>query len=532
MDKRPPVGRRPLQENRFSPRPGSGVSRPGSGTPLAGDDWEPPPGDWLARIGSPGIQMDDKISGRIMSDLATELGVGGSATPRGLSPAPAAPSIPSGPRPSSRDRQPAPGIIRSSPKITGGGVNRSSLPNLPSGLPKKPETPKDDASMITSLAARLNKVEKLNAQQAANLAQKSKENDRLRLEVESYKANADGSLITRYEQLTQKLQEMTQQRDELKLQVGEMEEFLGDYGLHWVGSGKDRQKEGEFDKARCFQDVDSSKANRAAYKDGVAQSYDIKMDEISSRIDALNKLAEQDAKIVSQGGVARFAAAETLAIVFFADGLQVHDFPFWPYSHESAQKVLADLNEKYFPYCLKDKYPEGVLLKAVDCTTTRYDAQAAAAARLPPGLSAQNVPSAQGQFLGRLPENVIRDGQVISVRKEVEGMVNPCAAGPQDAETFTMLAEGHTGPQVVLNIRMEQGWRLLLTCAEDTTVAAVVKAVNACRWKRQLPSLGAKRVLSSNMPPRSLEESSDETMTQAGLAPNAALFVRVRGEQE
>merc|ERR1719387_360568 len=310
--------------------------------------------------------MDDKISGRIMSDLATELGVGGSATPRGLSPAPAAPSIPSGPRPSSRDRQPAPGIIRSSPKITGGGVNRSSLPNLPSGLPKKPETPKDDASMITSLAARLNKVEKLNAQQAANLAQKSKENDRLRLEVESYKANADGSLITRYEELNQKLQEMTQQRDELKLQVGEMEEFLGDYGLHWVGSGKDRQKEGEFDKARCFQDVDSSKANRAAYKDGVAQSYDIKMDEISSRIDALNKLAEQDAKIVSQGGVARFAAAETLAIVFFADGLQVHDFPFWPYSHESAQKVLADLNEKYFPYCLKDKYPEGVLLKAVD----------------------------------------------------------------------------------------------------------------------------------------------------------------------
>jgi hypothetical protein len=529
MDKRPPMpGRRPLQENRFSPRPASGASRPGSGAPLAGDDWEPPPGDWLARIGSPGIQMDDKLSGRLMSDFVAELGVGGSATPRGASPAP---PVPSAPRPSSRDRQPAAGIIRSSPKITG-GANRSSLPNLPSGLPKKPETPKDDASMITSLAARLNKVEKLNAQQAANLAQKAKENDRLRLEVETFKANADGSLIARYDQLDQRLKEMTQQRDELKLQVGEMEEFLGDYGLHWVGSGKDRHKAGDFDKERCFQDVDSSKANRAAYKDGVAQSYDIKMDEIVSRIEALNKLAEQDAKIVSQGGVARFAAAETLSIVFFADGLQVHDFPFWAYSHESAQKVLADLNEKYFPYCLKDKYPEGVLLKAVDRTSSRYDAQAAAAARLPPGLSAQNVPNAQGQFLGRLPENVIRDGQVISVRKEVESMVNPCAAGPQDAETFTLLPEGHPGPQVVLNIRMEQGWRLLLTCAEDTTSAAVVKAVNACRWKRQLPSLGAKRVLSSNMPPRSLDESSEETMAQAGLAPNAALFVRVRGEQE
>merc|ERR1719387_1169255 len=476
--------------------------------------------------------MDDKISGRIMSDLATELGVGGSATPRGLSPAPAAPSIPSAPRPSSRDRQPAPGIIRSSPKITGGGVNRSSLPNLPSGLPKKPETQKDDASMITSLAARLNKVEKLNAQQAANLAQKSKENDRLRLEVETYKANADGSLIARYEQMDKKLKEISQERDELRIQVGEMEQFLGDYGLHWVGDGKDRQKEGEFDKDRCFQDVDSSKANRAAYKDNAAQSYDIKMDEIASRIKALNKIAEQDAKIVSQGGVARFAAAETLAIVFFADGLQVHDFPFWPYSHESAQKVLADLNEKYFPYCLKDKYPEGVLLKAVDRTTSRYDPQAAVAARLPAGLSAQNVPSAQGQFLGRLPENVIRDGQVISVRKEVENMVNPCAAGPQDAETFTMLPADYSGPQVVLNIRMEQGWRLLLTCAEDTTIASVVKAVNACRFKRQMPSLGAKRVLSSNMPPRSLEENSDETMAQAGLVPNAALFVRVRGEQE
>merc|ERR550514_1536273 len=143
-----------------------------------------------------------------MSDFVAELGVGGSATPRGASPAP---PVPSAPRPSSRDRQPAPGIIRSSPKITG-GANRSSLP-------KQPETPKDDASMITSLAARLNKVEKLNAQQAANLAQKAKENDRLRLEVETFKANADGSLITRYEQLDQKLKEMTQQRDELKLQA-------------------------------------------------------------------------------------------------------------------------------------------------------------------------------------------------------------------------------------------------------------------------------------------------------------------------
>lgn len=45
----------------------------------------------------------------------------------------------------------------------------------------------DDAAMISSLASRLSQVEKLNARQAATIAQKSAEVDRLKLENSALK---------------------------------------------------------------------------------------------------------------------------------------------------------------------------------------------------------------------------------------------------------------------------------------------------------------------------------------------------------
>merc|ERR1719375_2260620 len=110
--------------------------------------------------------------------------------------------------------------------------------------------------------------------------------------------------------------------------------------------------------------------------------------------------------------------------------------------------------------------------------------------------------------------------------------MNPTAAGPSNEVDAWLLPKNfpsHLTP-VVLQIRMEQGVKMRITCEETTTIGAVVTAVNAERRRREMPSLGSKRVLCTNMPPRVYEDAM-ETVASAGLAPNAALFIRARLQQ-
>jgi len=519
-------------------RPSSDVTHSGpSPRAIPNDgDWEPPPGDWLARLGSPGLDVDDAVCGRVLRDLQHDPPPRGESPklPTGLraqtprsesprdSPLPRPPSgalgAPSGAlgRPPSGSR-----ILRSSPQITG---SRGKLPTPPAAPRASQDAEKSDASMVTSMASRLTKVERLNAQQAATIAKKGQENDRLRLELENAKAGADGSLVAKYEQLQSDYAAVCQDKRELQKQIDEMTTFLDDYGLQWIGDDK---PEGKFDKDRCIQDVDAAKKERPLYEP--EKGWSIQMNQIVARISELNGIAEQDAKIVKDAhGVARFRQVDPVPIAFWADGLQIDGFPFWKYAHPSAKRVLGDLAEAYFPYCLKDKFPEGVLLKAVDKTSEPFDDKKAGQALAPQGLQIQHGPTDKERFLDRLPERVVKNGQVVNVRSEIAAVVDPTKAVAAEADVWLLPGNfpEHLSP-VILQVRMEGGLKLRITCEEGTTIGTVITAVNAERRRRELPSLGPKRVLSTNMPPRAYEDLT-ETVGAAGLAPNAALFIRVR----
>lgn len=48
-------------------------------------------------------------------------------------------------------------------------------------------------------------------------------------------------------------------------------------------------------------------------------------------------------------------------------------FKFFPYGGNDAHLILADILDGYFPYQLKNKYPNGTLLKVVDKTEEMFD---------------------------------------------------------------------------------------------------------------------------------------------------------------
>lgn len=68
-----------------------------------------------------------------------------------------------------------------------------------------------------------------------------------------------------------------------------------------------------------------------------------------------------------------FKHLKEVSIFFFANGLMIAGMPFYPYYAKQAQSVLSDILDGYFPYDLKDKYPDGVPLKPVDMVDETYN---------------------------------------------------------------------------------------------------------------------------------------------------------------
>lgn len=61
-----------------------------------------------------------------------------------------------------------------------------------------------------------------------------------------------------------------------------------------------------------------------------------------------------------------------MPIAFFADGIAIKGMNFYPYKTKESLRILSDLVDGYFPYVLKQKYPNGVFLNVVDMIAIKY----------------------------------------------------------------------------------------------------------------------------------------------------------------
>ena len=131
---------------------------------------------------------------------------------------------------------------------------------------------------------------------------------------------------------------------------------------------------------------------------------------------------------------------------------------------------MSDILDGYFPYDLKKKYPEGVPLKPVDLVDETYTNQMKSDPRFRglDDLDGLN-PMSKQEFLNQFPKQLIKDGEIIPIREELEKKfqetgkidVNKLNSNePIEVETHVTNMPGVDSAQVVnLRVRTETGKR-------------------------------------------------------------------------
>jgi len=487
--------------------------------------------------------------------------------------------------------------------------------------PKMPTTPSsgllpdvrvaEEQNLVASMASRLARVERLNQQQAMKLAKQTHEVHALKSELDALrragKASGDDC---------DELGILRAEREQLKQQVEDMIKFLGDYGLTWVGSP---DGEGEDGEEPASDKLEEPSVSLGAYRgesqppptdSGYAEApstlrIDIQL--MESSVQALNAVVEKDcARIVSSrvGGAIHAKLvqddASPVPLTFFSDGVKLGSHAFQAYDHASSQLLLRDIKDGYFPYALKDEYPDGVALKVVDRMSHLFSAWLHCHAQEDPELledgdrlvpAGSRIVRGQGgaksvgeRFLAKLPERVVRNGQICDVRSAVSKRLGGDAAARVASEpalrasaaaSNAAVLEGRDAaglcrtPDVVslldeevheenedklvraadaaapatssastghrreklfarLQVKLESGQRVMLHMEARHTIGDLEEALD--RWRndhgvaRCLPPAGQRHALRTAFPPQSYTDRS-RTLEAAGLLPNANLFM-------
>jgi len=283
---------------------------------------------------------------------------------------------------------------------------------------------------------------------------------------------------------------------------------------------------------------------------------------LRSRVDELNALAGDGKSQVVTGanGETKLKAVESISLVVWEDGFQLRGGPHRPSSLPQNKAFLQDLLDGYFPYELKDQYPDGVPFQIMDRSTVAFTASAAASFQPFTGAGVSlragaqqakgfaNVhsiksfednpapPLSAEKFSQQLPAAVIRNGKVFNVRDEIKEYLqggSGAAVSEVLLETPVMSSVMQPGRKIIrptssdggrelttLRVKDEEGSSTyVLKLHTEETIGQLRLYINKHRGHAH------PYEIRSSFPVRTYTDTS-ETMLAAGLVPNAALFLK------
>jgi hypothetical protein len=225
--------------------------------------------------------------------------------------------------------------------------SRSTTPRTPRTLPTLNSSP-SDFTLITVLTQRLTDLEQQHAQTLAKL----------------------------------KEQELTSNK--WRKQCQEMEIFLSDYGLTWIGEQSQLPQENKGDQSPLGDPTPAKGSVNGRELSEPRQfnllpnpSYELTHRNFSiPNISQLRKCVKELNSSVTNSqmrfvkdqhsNAIRLSPPLTIPLILYSNGLKLHNLPFRSYSLHAVQAVFADILDNYFPTELKDEFPEGVLLEIID----------------------------------------------------------------------------------------------------------------------------------------------------------------------
>ncbi|GMH33932.1 hypothetical protein BSKO_01766 [Bryopsis sp. KO-2023] len=313
-------------------------------------------------------------------------------------------------------------------------------------------------------------------------------------------------------------------------QVAELKEFLNDYGMVWVGS----------------TEHDQDKDNRvqgSGHLETMNKLLPFSLKDFRQKVQELNQMAGD-------------GCGKTNLFVY-SDGVRLHDQKFLPYEDVAARALIKDIQDGFFPYLLKEDFPDGVLLELVDKSKEsggssmhhRNHHQTPSNIHGMSDLDAPESPMGKTKFLKKLPQAIIKDGQVFNVRSEIAALLG--STGPVSEpviipsgidSNLSQSQRMHPGPNVPnpsekIDSSSTQDITTIRVKSEDGKITYIVKlryidtVGDLCKCVRQHLQQGgqdhAEFEVRSAFPPRCFDRMG-ESLQEAGLIPNATLFMRAK----
>ncbi|KZC14139.1 UBX domain-containing protein 11 [Dufourea novaeangliae] len=208
--------------------------------------------------------------------------------------------------------------------------------------------------------AQMQKVQSDMKRSEEQLRSKDQEIIRLKRKIKDCEANSKNQEAQRkMEQQQRRIQKdhseyLYQRCMTLEHRIYDMEKFLADYGLIWVG------------------DTNSPNNNPETVPNNFIETC---YEQIIASIDQLNLAAGKGEVHVlhnEKGNGASFKTPTCMSLKFYKNGMTVQGGLLRPYDDPTAVAFLRDILEGYFPSELQQAYPHGVPFKVEDRRTQMY----------------------------------------------------------------------------------------------------------------------------------------------------------------
>lgn len=243
----------------------------------------------------------------------------------------------------------------------------------------------------------------------------------------------------------------------------EIEGFLADYGLVWIGGSPRRRPANSSAPAAPRRPTSSGNDHALARSTSRPRTLDplpqqqqstkkllapftFDAAKVKRNVAELNIVVGSDVARVQRGpdGVShQLRVPDPLRFVLYADGIFLLNGPFRSFSDDpSARVFVSDIADGYFPSELQKRHPEGVPLELVDRSAEQFDRSQPPppchSTTPPAGSAVGTAGSEKARFERALPTVVIRNGSVVPVRGAVMAMARGDSPAPTSSSSLVI----------------------------------------------------------------------------------------------
>ena len=439
---------------------------------------------------------------------------------------------------------------KSSPKL-------SKMNSVPSLLNETADT-----DVLTSLARKLRTTERQLMATNRDLLSNRNYLRELESKVSYYEAAYDRA--TRPGRLT----ELESKCSLLQRQIADMEEFLSDYGLIWVGKEEGDLSRTDTRLEDCTDRVTTSltmlRSNLSTELSGcvwVPESAtpasmvgNVDFNLLVRNVKALNIMLGEKAEVVQTKGGARFRRPDTIPLTLYRNGFMLFQGPFRSYTDPLSFQVVQDIQDGCFPQELCGRYPAGLPFDVFDKRDLEYEdprlkqrfpgvgltlggKEVTPSPRPLAGFYEDSLSPVFGgnrkktsdrpqapvpieRFLSKLPAALVKKGKVIDIRSGIEAILNP---KPTPIKLICLRSNDQNlspGNLVHLKIRSVDGFEMYSVCLPRAATVAELLSI----LTDSIPH-SSKLVLKCNYPiPATLSDTS-MSLDECKLYPSALLFL-------